>query len=118
MYAKPMVIGGTMSLSTPSFIAVALDAATGRQKWMFDPAKYNNGLVMRLRNRGVAYWKGAEGERIYDFVRDRVYAIDAKSGQLIQTFGKDGYIDLRENLGIDPKKVELEMTTPGVVYKN
>src|SRR5258708_12765257 len=73
---------------------------------------------MRLRNRGVAYWKGADGERIYDFVRDRVYAIDAKSGQLIQTFGKDGYIDLRENLGVDPKKVELEMTTPDAVYKN
>src|SRR5205085_8252757 len=36
----------------------------------------------------------------------------------IQTFGKDGYIDLRENLGVDPKKVELEMTTPGAVYKD
>ena len=118
MYANPIVIDGTMYLSTPSLKAVALDAATGRQKWAFDPAKYNNGVVTRLRNRGVAYWKGDEGERIYDFVRDRVYAIDAKSGELIQTFGKDGYIDLRENLGVDPKRVELEMTTPGAVYKN
>jgi quinoprotein glucose dehydrogenase len=118
MYANPIVIDGTMYLSTPSLKAVALDAATGRQKWVFDPAKYNNGVVTRLRNRGVAYWKGAEGERIFDFVRDRVYAIDAKSGQVIQTFGKDGYIDLRENLGVDPKSVELEMTTPGAVYKN
>jgi quinoprotein glucose dehydrogenase len=118
MYANPIVIDGTMYLSTPSLKAVALDAATGRQKWVFDPANYNNGVVTRLRNRGVAYWKGAEGERIFDFVRDRVYAIDATSGQLIQTFGKDGYIDLRENLGVDPKSVELEMTTPGAVYKN
>jgi quinoprotein glucose dehydrogenase len=118
MYANPIVIDGTMYLSTPSLKAVALDAATGRQKWVFDPAKYNNGVVTRLRNRGVAYWKGAEGERVFDFVRDRVYAIDAKSGQLIQTFGKDGHIDLRENLGVDPKSVELEMTTPGAVYKN
>jgi quinoprotein glucose dehydrogenase len=118
MYANPVVIDGTMYLSTPSLKAVALDAATGRQKWVFDPARYNNGVVTRLRNRGVAYWKGAEGERIFDFVKDRVYAIDAKSGQLIQAFGKDGYIDLRENLGVDPKGVELEMTTPGAVYKN
>jgi quinoprotein glucose dehydrogenase len=118
MYANPIVIDGTMYLSTPSLKAVALDAATGRQKWVFDPAKNNNGVVTRLRNRGVAYWKGAEGERIFDFVRDRVYAIDAKSGQLIHTFGKDGYLDLRENLGVDPKSVELEMTTPGAVYKN
>lgn len=118
MYANPIVIDGTMYISTPSLKAVALDAATGRRKWEFDPARYNNGVVTRLRNRGVAYWKGAEGERIFDFVRDRAYAIDAKSGQLIQTFGKDGYIDLRENLGVDPKSVELEMTTPGAVYKN
>ena len=118
MYSNPIVIDGTMYLSTPSLKAVALDAATGRQKWVFDPAPYNNGVVTRLRNRGVAYWKGAEGERIFDFVRDRAYAIDAKSGRLIQTFGKDGFIDLRENLGVDPKTVELEMTTPGAVYKN
>ncbi|HEY3455705.1 MAG TPA: family 16 glycoside hydrolase [Bryobacteraceae bacterium] len=118
MYANPIVINGVMYISTPSLKAVALDAATGRQLWVFDPAKYHNGVVTRLRNRGVTYWKGKEGERIFDFVRDRVYAIDAKSGSLIQSFGKDGYIDLRENLGVDPAGVALEMTSPGAVYKN
>lgn len=118
MYANPIVIDGVMYLTTPSLKAVALDAATGRQIWSFDPAKYNNGVATRLRNRGVAYWKGAEGERIFDFVRDRVYAIDTKSGELIRSFGKDGYIDLRENLGVDPAGVALEMTSPGAVYKN
>src|SRR5262245_19384 len=57
MYANPIVINGIMYLSTPSLKAVALDAATGRQIWAFDPAKYNNGAVIRLRNRGVTYWK-------------------------------------------------------------
>lgn len=118
MYCNPIVIDGTMYVTTPTIKAVALDAATGRMKWVFDPAKYNNGVVTRLRNRGLAYWKGAEGARIFDFVRDRVYAIDANSGQLIQSFGEGGYIDLRENLGVDPKGVELEMTSPGAVYKN
>lgn len=118
MYANPIVIDGVMYISTPSLKAVALDAATGRRIWEFDPAKYNNGVVTRLRNRGVAYWKGKEGERIFDFVRDRVYAIDAKSGDPIRPFGKDGYIDLRQDLGVDPAGVALEMTSPGAVYKN
>jgi quinoprotein glucose dehydrogenase len=118
MYANPVVINGVMYISTPGLKAVALDAATGHQLWAFDPAKYHNGVVTRLRNRGVAYWKGDKGERIFDFVRDRVYAVDAKSGDLIQSFGKDGYIDLRENLGVDPASVGLEMTSPGAVYKN
>ena len=75
-----------------------------REIWAFDPAKHNNGNVVRLRNRGVTYWKGAEGERIFHFVRDRVYALDAKSGALITSFGKNGFIDLRQNLGVDPAR--------------
>jgi quinoprotein glucose dehydrogenase len=97
---------------------VALNAATGRELWVFDPAKYNNGEVVRLRNRGVTYWKGAEGERIFHFVRDRVYALDAKSGALITSFGKGGFIDLRQDLGVDPASAVIEMTSPGAVFKN
>jgi quinoprotein glucose dehydrogenase len=119
MHTNPIVVNGVMYLTTPSLKAVALDAATGREIWTFDPAPLNDRqAVIRLRNRGVAYWKGAEGERIFDFVRDRVYAIDAKTGEPIRTFGKGGYIDLRENLGVDPARVGLEMTSPGSVYKN
>src|SRR6202158_3368968 len=86
MYANPIVVNGIMYFSTPALKAVALDAATGARIWSFDPAVHNNGAVIRLRNRGVTYWKGSEGERIFDFVGDRVYAVDAKSGKLIQTF--------------------------------
>jgi quinoprotein glucose dehydrogenase len=118
MYANPVVIDGVMYISTPSLKAEALSAATGERIWSFDPAEYNNGRVIRLRNRGVAYWKGDEGERIFHFVRDRVYGIDAKSGELLRSFGNNGFIDLRQNLSVDPEGVTVEMTTPGAVYKN
>src|SRR3954469_20867179 len=98
MHANPIVVDGVMYITTPSLKAVALNAATGKEIWSFDPAKYNNGNVVRLRNRGVAYWKGSGGERIFHFVRDRVYAVDAKTGALITTFGTGGFIDLRQNL--------------------
>ncbi|MGB2715291.1 MAG: family 16 glycoside hydrolase [Vicinamibacterales bacterium] len=118
MHVNPIVVNGIMYITTPALKAVALDAATGRQRWVFDPAVHNNGTVVRLRNRGVAYWKGVEGERIFHFVRDRVYAIDAKSGRLIPTFGTNGFIDLRQNLGVDPATAVIEMTSPGAVFKN
>ena len=119
MHVNPIVVDGVMYITTPSLKAVALDAATGRELWAFDPAPHNEGrAVIRLRNRGVTYWKGTQGERIFDFVKDRVYALDAKSGQPIRSFGKDGYIDLREDLGVDPATVSLEMTSPGAVYKD
>src|SRR5687768_11095770 len=91
MHVNPLVIDGIMYITTPAMKAVALDARTGLEIWSFDPAPLNNGEVVRLRNRGVAYWKGtagdAEGERIFHFVRERVYALDAKTGKLIPSFG-------------------------------
>ena len=118
MHANPIVVNGVMYITTPALKAVALDAATGREIWVFDPAKYNNGEIVRLRNRGVTYWKGTAGERIFHFVRDRVYAVDAKSGTLITAFGKGGFIDLRQNLGVDPRTAVIEMTSPGAVFRN
>ena len=118
MHVNPLVVNGVMYVTTPALRAVALDAATGRERWVFDPAQYNDGNIVRLRNRGVAYWKGAEGERIFHFVRERVYGIDARSGTLIPSFGRNGIIDLRENLGVDPSSAVIEMTSPGAVFRN
>jgi quinoprotein glucose dehydrogenase len=73
---------------------------------------------VRLRNRGVTFWRSAAGDRIFHFVRDRVYAVDAKTGGLIPTFGMGGFIDLRQNLGVDPASAVIEMTSPGAVFKN
>jgi quinoprotein glucose dehydrogenase len=118
MHANPIVVDGVMYVTTPSLKAVALNAATGKEIWAFDPARYNNGTVVRLRNRGVVYWKGSAGDRIFHFVRDRVYAVDAKTGALISSFGTGGFIDLRQNLGVDPASAVIEMTSPGAVFKN
>ncbi len=118
MYSNPLIVDGVLYAVTPSLNAVALDAATGKRMWIFDPSVHNGGTVIRQRNRGVTYWKGADGERVFHFVRDRAYAIDARSGELIRSFGSGGYIDLRENLGVDPRAAALQMTTPGGIYKN
>ena len=118
MHVNPIVVNGVMYVTTASLKAVALNAATGREIWSFDPARHNNGNVVRLRNRGLVYWKGAEGERIFHFVRDRAYAVDARTGELISSFGNNGFIDLRQNLGVDPASAVIEMTSPGAVFKN
>ncbi|CAN5806318.1 hypothetical protein BH24ACI4_BH24ACI4_04700 [soil metagenome] len=119
MHVNPVVVNGRMYVTTPSMKAVALDAATGREIWAFDPSRYNErNAVIRLRNRGVVYWKNAAGDRIFHFVKDRVYALEADTGRLITSFGNGGHIDLRENLGVDPARVGLEMTSPGAVYQN
>lgn len=121
MYSNPIIIDGLLYFTTPQVKAIALDAATGEEVWVFDPAKYApGGRVFRGRNRGLVYWEDARGEkgRILNFVKDRVYAIDAKTGGLIESFGEEGFIDLRKNLPVDPSEASIEVTTPGIVYQD
>lgn len=121
MYSNPIIIEGLMYFTTPKLDAVALNAATGAEVWVFESAQYNEGKkVFRGRSRGVTYWEDAVGknQRIFHFVNNRVYALDAKSGTLIDSFGEGGFIDLRNDLGLDLKDASIEVTTPGIVYKN
>ncbi|WP_162055582.1 family 16 glycoside hydrolase [Pontibacter pamirensis] len=121
MYSNPIIVDGLMYFTTPKLNAVALNAVTGEEVWVFESGKYNaEEKGFRGRSRGVTYWEDTKGknQRIYNFVKDRVYAIDAKSGALIESFGEGGFIDLRQNLPVDPEKASIEVTSPGIVYKN
>jgi quinoprotein glucose dehydrogenase len=98
-----------------------LNAATGEEVWKFVPSKYiNSERVFHGRNRGLVYWEDANGgkKRIFNFVKDRVYAVDAKTGAIIESFGEGGFIDLRKNLPIAPELAAIEVTTPGIAYRN
>lgn len=119
MYSNPIIIEGLMYFTTPKLNAVALNAATGEEVWVFESSAYNeDSKVFRGRSRGVTYWEGAEGKRIFHFVNNRVYALDAKTGTLITSFGEEGFIDLRENLSVEAATASIEVTTPGIIYGN
>ena len=119
MYSNPIIVEGLMYFTTPRLDAIALNAVTGEEVWKFESAQYNDDKkIFRGRSRGVTYWEGAEGKRIFHFVNDKVYALDAKSGAMIKSFGDGGFIDLRQNLGVDAINASIEVTTPGIVYRN
>jgi len=120
MYSNSIIIDGLLYFTTPRVNAVAIDAATGEEVWRFINADYNEGQVIRGRNRGLVYWEDDNGnnKRIFNFVRDRVYALDAKSGALIKSFGENGFIDLKKDLPVDYELADIEVTTPGAVYKD
>ena len=119
MYSNPIMIGGRVYVCTPSLGAACIDARTGKQIWFFDSSKHNeNQKVLQGRNRGVVYWEGEQGRRIFVFVKHRVYAVDAETGELVTSFGKGGHLDLRFDLGIDPERASVECTCPGIVYKD
>ncbi|MGD0498843.1 MAG: PQQ-binding-like beta-propeller repeat protein [Bryobacteraceae bacterium] len=110
---QPIVVNGVLFGLTPGHKTVAVDAATGKLLWRFD-----SGIADKGAERGVVYWASGGDRRIFAAVRSYVYALDASTGKPIASFGKEGRIDLREDLGRDPERQSIALTSPGIVYKD
>jgi quinoprotein glucose dehydrogenase len=104
----PLLVDGTLYLTTPFNRVIALDPETGTQRWAYDPkidldGDYGDGLV----NRGAATWLDSarpSGQpcrrRIFESTQDaRLVAIDAASGAACADFGKGGQVNLRDVSG-------------------
>lgn len=117
MQANPIVIDGILYATTPKLRVIALDAATGKLIWSFDPYEGKGGPGKR-RNRGVMYWQEGADRRVYFAADNYFYALDASTGRPVESFGDGGKIDLRQGFHRDLTGVTISVTTPGVVYKD
>lgn len=117
MQCNPIVIGRVVYATTPRLRVIALDGATGKLLWSFDP---NDGQQPRgaIRSRGLMYWEAGSDRRIYAGVKHWLIALDAANGQLVKSFGDNGRVDLRAGLDREPDKLSVGLSTPGVVYQN
>lgn len=118
LQCNPLIVKGVLYATSPKLRVFALDAATGKPRWVFDPHEGRKPLG-KFRNRGVTYWESGDEARIYFGFQSWLYALDAKTGKLVPTFGNAGRVDLREGLDrSDTKSLSIGITTPGVVYKD
>lgn len=115
--ATPMVIGNVVYAISPRSRVAALDAATGKQLWKFDPVEPVTGRG-GTRTRGVMYWTDGKDARVYAVFRQWMYALNAKTGQKIESFGEAGRIDLRQGYKRPVDLLNVSLSTPGVVYKD
>src|SRR5215467_2493128 len=118
MQCNPIIVDGVMYATTPKLRLVALNAEDGKLMWSFAPNEGRRPLG-KMRNRGVMYWEDGADKRIFFGFRHWLYSLDAKTGQLVKSFGEQGRIDLREGfVGRDPREITISNTTPGAVYKD
>jgi quinoprotein glucose dehydrogenase len=109
----PLIIDGTMYVTSPRQKVIALDAATGKQKWVFD-----SGVGTAAAIRGLSWWTDGKERRLFSAVASYIYAIDPATGKAIASFGDQGRIDLRANLRGKPADNAYHATSPAVVYKD
>jgi quinoprotein glucose dehydrogenase len=126
----PILVDGTLYLTTGFNRVIALDPATGKQRWAYDPEidrslNYGDGLI----NRGVATWldesragKQSCARRIFEATLDaRLIALDAVTGKPCDDFGDKGQVLLGDVPGYQSSGLGehargwYHMTSPPVV---
>ena len=190
---NPIVVDGVMYVTSPQLKAIALDAATGRKIWSYEPFSaaeagtsrlwmpaaglvfagvvlwailYRRARLRRKRtsklaytravgllvisvgsvspfvtaldkvlfrvspdlferqfdpwrvNRGVTYWEDGDDRRILYVAGHNLVALRAQTGEVIQSFGDNGQVDLRNGLDREVTHTNFLVTSPGVVYRD
>ena len=120
---NPIVIEGTMYGTSAQLKLFALDAETGKLRWMFNPADISTGSKKTSFNqnncRGVTYWSDGKGEgRIFYAAGSYLNCVDAKTGKLVSDFGSNGKLDLHSGLGDRSRELYVAGTSPGIIYKD
>jgi quinoprotein glucose dehydrogenase len=118
----PILVDGTLYLTSGFNRVFAVDAETGQQRWVYDPmielaGNYGDGLI----NRGVAAWPDPSRKqgkpcrtRIFEATLDaRLIALDAATGDPCMDFGNRGQISLRDVARYSPG--QYHMTSPPAV---
>jgi len=122
---NPIIINNVLYGVSPKLKLFAVDAATGKEKWTFNPADAiardtrGSGYFSMNVCRGVAYYgDGKSDRRIFYSAGSNLFCIDASTGKPIPSFGNKGSIDLHNDLGVNADELYVSSTTPGVIYKD
>jgi len=141
MKTNPLIVDGVLYGLNPQLKLFALDAATGKEKWVYDPVyvPLNGKNVGRgdfasstKISRGIAFYKGSESDQRIIYAPGgghALYCVDTLTGKLIKSFGDNGIVDLHDSLDWTPpptgslelktpQDFHISMTSPGIIYKD
>ena len=111
-FFNPIVVDNVMYVVAKGGCIVALDAATGQEKWSSVPFP---GII----RTGINYWenKDKQDRRLIFCADQMLRALDATTGLAITNFGNNGTTSLKEGLGRDPSTIgRAQSTAPGAIY--
>lgn len=116
--ANNLIIDGVLYTPSPSRNVIALDAATGRELWKWNPAAERSGKGGG-RQRGLVYWQNEAGgeRRLFTAVGTYLFALDPNTGTPIRNFGENGSVHLGAGLDTE-NRPNIGLNTPGIIYED
>ena len=120
----PLKIGDTLYLCSARNRLFAVDAATGKQKWTYDPKVADDQIPYTAACRGVAYYATPNVDaaqpcatRIIEGTLDgRLVAVDARTGVPCAGFGTNGSVSIKHGMG-DPYPGMVSITSAPVIVR-
>jgi quinoprotein glucose dehydrogenase len=120
--ATPLMVGGVVYAATSHGQIAALDAANGKQLWLYDPRSWARPMYSSgpRRTRGIEYWTDGEIERIFiATLGKQLVSVDALTGKPDPAFGDNGIVDLTNDLGVDDRVMErISHSAPPIVVRD
>jgi quinoprotein glucose dehydrogenase len=117
----PLMVGGALYVSTSLSQVAAIDATTGRTKWVYDPETWKNGTPSNngFAHRGVAYWADGDDQRVFIGTGDGyLISLNAQTGLPVSTFGDRGRIDLTQGLSRPVDRRLYGVSSPPVICRD
>jgi quinoprotein glucose dehydrogenase len=123
--ATPILVRGSLYLSTATNIVIALDPATGAQRWRYDPRIDRTRRYSEATSRGVSSWIDANADPaapcahriILGTLDARLIELDGRTGQPCRDFGNGGRVDLGAGVGAGTNGNYL-VTSPPAIYRD
>lgn len=113
----PLQIDNTIYSCTPQNVIHAIDATTGKNKWISDPGVRPNSVA---RCRGVSFFRdpdAAKGSQCADriiatTIDARLHEIDATTGARCTGFGENGFVNLSDRVGQSQNLLYYQTSAP------
>lgn len=111
---NPLIVDGVLYGMTATTRPFAIDAATGKEIWKGKSEGTDNFST----SRGVSYWESGNDKRILYTSGPWLYALDARTGKPIPSFGDGGRTSLKAGLGDQSADKMVISNTPGTIYED
>ncbi len=112
---NPIVIDDRIYLIGPDFNVHSINAENGDLIWKYNPfeEKKISGTI-----RGVTYYNDGKNGRIFFVAESLLFCLNAKTGQLINTFGSGGKTTINKGFERNTADLLITATSPGIIYED